>query len=98
LRLLDDSYSGHEEVASWVRGLLLERHSPFVRAEAVLALASSNQIQFHEVQYLLTTEPNALSSWYLVAIRRLRAHVAVEDKEYRSAQMNDGVATALLHE
>ena len=44
LGLLADAYPEHEEVATWVRDMLLGRHSPAVVAEAVLALAGVNRI------------------------------------------------------
>ena len=98
LGMLGSSYPEQDAVAAWVRELLVGRHAPYVVGEGVLALAGAGRIEFSEVEHLLATEPLALAAWYLTAIRRLRGLGEVGDKEYRSAQGTDGVATALLHE
>jgi hypothetical protein len=97
LGLLDPGAAGDPSAAvEWVRSLRHGRHGPIVRAEAALALAAVDQIEYADLELGLRGEPAALASWYLVGIRRLHDRRGVTDDQLAAVRGEGGLNAAVL--
>lgn len=97
LGLLDPAAPGSPEGAvEWVAGLRHGRHGPVVVAQAALALAHFGRIEFSDLEHALRSEPGAMATWYLVAIRRLHDDEQMAEDQYSAIRGEGGLHGALL--
>lgn len=82
----------------WVASLRRGRHGPIVAAEAALALAGVEAVEFADVEFALRNQPAVTAPWYLTGIRRLHMLGRGSNKQYAAVRGEGGIYAALLPE
>jgi Reverse transcriptase (RNA-dependent DNA polymerase) len=101
LRAIDDLdllREGDEsgELLGFVERHLDGRHDALCQAEAAHAMARVGRISAIDIERMRHSAPTAMSTWYLVALARLRDAGIDAQKEISATQQDDGLTSAIL--